>query len=168
MRSWFKRFNSPFAHHLISLPSKRKDGAFYSRCVTLGIYHWPRQAFIQAIYLRCTHTRTSTLWSWWEWSPMVTTDRPITPLDRVSVCMCVCPVSLKGGCMHVCVCTRIAFPHYSAPVETSSNSNRAKRRKEGRRKKRNILGVVSDCFLICVTWRLITETCEKKGCIAAQ
>lgn len=103
---------------------------------------------------------------------MVTTDRPITPLDRVSVCMCVCPVSLRGG-MHACVCMWMAFPHYSAPVESSSNSNRAERRKtrEERReeeKKRNILGVVSDCFLICVTWRLITETCETKRWIAAQ
>lgn len=31
--------------------------------------------------------------------------------------------------MHVCVCSWIAFPHYSALVESSSNSNRAERRK---------------------------------------
>lgn len=105
---------------------------------------------------------------------MVTTDRPITPLDRVSVCMCVCPVPLRGG-IHARVCVSLfmdSFPHYSTPVESSSNSNRAERRKtrEERRKgkNRNILGVVSDGFLICVTWRLITETCEMKRCIAAQ
>jgi len=102
---------------------------------------------------------------------MVTTDRPITPLDRVSVCVCLSRVFER--LVNTCVCTRIAFPHYSAPVESSSNSNRAERRKtrEERReeeKKRNILGVVSDCFLICVTWRLITETCESKSRIGAQ
>ncbi len=44
--------------------------------------------------------------------------------------------------MHVCVCSWIAFPHYSTPVESSSNSNRAERRKKKRKKEEYLRG----CF----------------------
>lgn len=175
-RSW--RFKSLLALHLNWLPSKRKELNSYRMVLfTPDVLHWEfttdldrhsYRPFILGIHI---HAQADAL--------VLMGRKPHGNYRqahhsiRQSECVCACVSVLclwEGGCMHVC--PWIVFPHYSAPVESSSNSNRAERRKarEERReeKKRNILGVVSECFLICVTWRLITETCETKRCTAAQ
>lgn len=61
---------------------------------------------------------------------------------RQSECVHVClSCVFERGDACTCVCSWIVFPHYSAPVESSSNSNRAERRKareERREEKRGI------------------------------